>query len=415
MKGLPSIKVFFLHSIGILSLTVVGTKALSFDAVTCGTEQPTFRQLCKIDGKDHPQTFELAGQSEFRGYKFDITGILKSPKLAFESIDGTINVDLLGLQPILEFDTDFTNLDACRQSTLWKDRIAVYLKLPDGSEQLASDVIVGAKHHSVALSSSSQSPQSKYLINIPPDGSNISIETKMFLKNLDDSPGRSTSLKRIPPSCQIRVYNEKVGFDAVNINANLQTLKVYIATLDQTILKSTVLNGMYLKQKTGAVCAVEKLSATLYSIESLALTEDPDQLSMPSKQAIADAVSHAVTAGAIAEDSIPKDEDWAPAYFEYYRKKENRDALKANCQNILDELVVDKKKFLATDGKTVTNQAAYKNAEDYERGIRNLKKVVDAAWTLVSVARMDVENRKELEWLIDPKLYGFIENPNPSN
>jgi hypothetical protein len=401
-----------LASILLASLTF---EAAAFDAVTCSIEQTAFRQLCKIDGIDHSQTFNLAAHSEFRGYKFDVASILKNPKLSFEGADGILNLDLLGLQPILEFDTNFINLDACRQSTLWKDRIAVYLRLPDGSEVLASDVIVGAKHHVVDLSSSSLSPKAKFVTTVTPDGSHISIETKYFFKNHDDFPGRTVSIKRMPPECKLNVFNQQVGFDAVDINVNLQSLKLYTASVDQSVLKSTVLNGMYLKQNAGAVCAVEKLSSTLYSVEALPLTESPEQLSLPSQQAIADAVSYAVSLGAIAQESIPKDESGAPLYFDYYRKAENRERLTTECKSILDDLVVNKTRFLASDGVTITNESAYKNALDYERGIRNLKKIIDAAWALVSVARMDVENSKDLDWLLDPKLYGLVISSNNPN
>ncbi|MCX6127497.1 MAG: hypothetical protein NTX25_00345 [Proteobacteria bacterium] len=390
------------------ALAMASSNALGYDAVRCATEQPTFRQICQIDTTVHKVSFDIRSKSEFRGYKFDIGPIIKSPKLVFETSDGSSNLDLLGLMPILEFDTNFTNLETCRQNTLWKDRIASFLMLPNGTERLASDVIVGAKHHSIELSSSSNDPLDRYITKQNEDGSQISIEATMFAKNLDDFEGRSASLKRIPKECQLQVSNEIVTFDPIRINTNLQSLKLYASTLSQTILKSTVLNGFYLRDQAGATCSIEKLSSTLYAVEGLAITDGPELLSLPSQNGLSDAISYAVSVGAISDSMIPKNDSGLPLYFEYYKNSSNRDFLRSGCSNILDLLVVKKENFVANNGSTITNLAAYRNALDYEIGIRNLKNIVDASWALALVAKKDVENSRDLEWLIDPKLYGFI-------
>jgi hypothetical protein len=373
-----------------------------------------FRQGCHIGGRDSNGQVEstvelkLKDKIKHRGIDFDLRPVFRNLCIEQETEQGEIEcIPLRGLNPILKLSIEWTNDEKCKGSnSLWSHEISIIAldpedKLP-GYIVLEKQIDYGSVDYEYDLTE-------KFLPNLlfwkyqelQDDYSRYLVRFAIY--DVDYSPGKPFPTKRISPECKMVLTYARLGFDAEEMADDIKFLNLLASAESQVLVRSTVLHAFLVGEQIGALCSILDLAETLGSVEKIG--DEYSALSFLSKQAIAAAVEEAVSAGAISMEAIPIKEEagyQSQDYWGYFVT--NLATIKSECEsNSQKKYAVSTEPF--KDGSTVTHQKGFNNAKVYERSWQNLHKYMTAAWAIIQASSYDLEQAKELEWMIDSSIY----------
>jgi hypothetical protein len=378
------------------------------DYIRCKREKETTRQFCEVKNEPiHLKTI-LSHDVNSTNVEIEILDPLAELQIELLMPDQSTNKILLpSLAPQIKFDLLWTDVPECTRNRLWsEDRI--YLEANDSDEFLPfmERLRPGTSYHELNLSNLHSSTFAPWQINRIDN--NIEISSTIRLKNNSQTPEVPLPPERIPVSCKMEIYNFYLGFDSQQMIVDVTNLETTASLIDQSLVKSYVLHGLYQGQQHGTLCSIFHLGSTLRTVEVLLEDDLWDDLSRRAQKALASGVEKAVEQGVIDSSKIKiKGEELD--YWGYFKADDFQTRLTIACESTSsDDYIVSPEPFIGGDGEII-NQVGHKNALDYARQKSNLYKVLQAAWAIKSVADFETNVSLELDWLLDPYLDSYFE------
>jgi|GEM_PF-6241993 len=375
-------------------------QALAEDGLTCARERPAFRQFCSVRTDEFVQTNTLTFKAVYNSVRLPSKTVLITAIFPIKNSDGTTdNVLLPGLVPELRVVTDLSNLANCKIAGIWKNRLVLQIKSVSSDDNLQANISYGPQDHIVSLARYNEDSLGQTLFSFTDlSDSSIQVKATFSLKNLDSA---EPSIERIPTECALKLGGFVVGYNSTRVRTDLKWIKTVVKSKDRELIKSYIINAFHLDQQKGAVCAVKSFANKLKMIEVLPDAEPYTSLSSMSQSSVSESIQNAIDMGAIPKflvDANDPDGKWK------FFISERGQAFFNDICSVQPSYDVDKDAFVE-NGK-VTNNQAYQNALDYERERDNLLQALGVTWALVGAAAADVTTSNDLQWVIDPSLYG---------
>jgi len=380
------------------ALAVLSTYSYSenVDYVKCKREKSSFRQFCYVDEIQKTKSISVARYAEVNGESLDLLPIYEESKIEIQSLNGGDNntLTLSSLAPHIKADINWVHSKECLVSELWFD--SVYISVSDGSTgdtRNLKPVNIGLNSYDISLNEFHVNSFDPWLVTSD-NNTSVQISSSVFVHNTDHSGDRPLAHQRIPTYCKMDVDSLRVGFDALGMSGDLETLKIQADTTISLKTRAAVVHANLVDGQRGAACSVYTLGNNLFNLE---FAWSWDDLSYESKDLISDGVKKAVELGAISQTSIPNGND----YFDYFKGDDFQNSTEILCAGTSPmDYAVSTDPFV--DNGEITSHQGYNNAIVYSLAAGNFVEIIKAAWSINNVAVAEIEDYVQKEWLTSP-------------
>lgn len=358
------------------------------DVIECQREKNRTRQFCSVSSEVFVLDIALDTTPEPLWADYDFLSPLETKKVALQSANGLEYLWLPGLNPIIEFELDWTNTEGCRRSDLWMDQVALFL-MNDQDESLhISNLYPGLNLVRFDLDSVAHSPFIKRMI----DGESFSEKVSFSVINLSHYDARPLASQRIDRECGLFLKTTRIGFDPLKINQDIQVLEILVKKTLASLNQNRILHTTITSQQANLACWLTKLGQLIGETE----------LSFQGRQTISGFIKEAIDQGAL--DYSPRSQNGREfeGFYQYFLSLKEESELSNLCQKELD---VDKSidSYIGVNDSR-SSELLIINAQDFKRNKENLRQLVNATIALVRAGGIDLETNKKLKWVFDPLL-----------
>ncbi len=208
----------------------------------------------------------------------------------------------------------------------------------------------------------------------------------------DDFPRIFSSKRKIPNTCEIKIYNIQLVYDSKEINEDLLALKNNVNTTIALLAKIFALNATYLDNDKGEVCSILFWAKKLKKIQGLKPSDSDEKLKRVAQQAITERMIN-------IEDNSFFTKRFSNGYWNAFL--ENKTLMEDFCKEDFDYSVsLDRFK---KDG-IIINHEGFTNAEQYLLYKDKLKIYLKVSWALAHAAEASLKRQKQIPWLLDASI-----------